>query len=207
MIGAGKASAQMARAVERLLGARITGGEINVKDGHGAALRRIKINECGHPMPDQRGVAGARRIAKIASQAGPDDLIICLISGGASALLAASRAAHHARRKTKDHSIVAALRRQHSRDQLRAETHLADQRRPTRAPGVSGDAAHADSLRRHRRRSGRDRLRAHGSRSLHVRRCARDLRRNTASRTSCDRHPQPKKRPSRATKSSRRRTM
>jgi glycerate 2-kinase len=87
VIGAGKASAQMARTVERMLGARITAGEINVKDGHGAKLRRIKINECGHPIPDQRGVAGARRIAQIASQAGPDDLVICLISGGASALL------------------------------------------------------------------------------------------------------------------------
>jgi glycerate 2-kinase len=87
VIGAGKASAQMARGVERLIGARITAGEINVKDGHGARLRRIKINECGHPVPDQRGVAGARRIAQIASQAGPDDLVICLISGGASALL------------------------------------------------------------------------------------------------------------------------
>jgi hydroxypyruvate reductase len=87
VIGAGKASAQMARAVERSLGARITSGEINVKDGHGAALRRIKINECRHPMPDGRGVAGARRIADIARQAGPDDLVVCLISGGASALL------------------------------------------------------------------------------------------------------------------------
>ncbi len=87
VIGAGKASAQMARAVERLLGSRIKGGEINVKDGHAAALRRIRINECSHPIPDQRGVAGARRIAQIASQAGPDDFIVCLISGGASALL------------------------------------------------------------------------------------------------------------------------
>jgi len=87
VIGAGKATAQMARAIERLLGARISGGEINVKDGHGAKLRRIRINECGHPIPDQRGVAGARRIAQIASQAGPEDLVICLISGGASALL------------------------------------------------------------------------------------------------------------------------
>jgi hydroxypyruvate reductase len=87
VIGAGKATAQMARAIERLLGARIAAGEINVKDGHAATLRRIKINECGHPMPDQRGVAGARRIAKIASAAGADDLIVCLISGGASALL------------------------------------------------------------------------------------------------------------------------
>ncbi len=93
VIGAGKASAQMARAVERLLGARVTDGLINlkyghgVKDGHGAKLRRVQINECGHPIPDRRGVAGARRIAEIASQAGPDDLIIALISGGASALL------------------------------------------------------------------------------------------------------------------------
>jgi glycerate 2-kinase len=87
VIGAGKASAQMARAIERLLGARISGGEINVKDGHGAKLHHIRINECGHPIPDRRGVAGARRIAQIASEAGPADLIICLISGGASALL------------------------------------------------------------------------------------------------------------------------
>jgi hydroxypyruvate reductase len=87
VIGAGKASAQMARALERLLGARVSGGEINVKDGHGAKLRRVRINECGHPVPDRRGVAGARRIAQIASQAGPGDLIVCLISGGASALL------------------------------------------------------------------------------------------------------------------------
>jgi glycerate 2-kinase len=87
VIGAGKASAQMARAVERLLGTRISGGLINVKDGHGAKLRRIEIQECGHPVPDARGIAGARRIAQIASQAGPDALVICLISGGASALL------------------------------------------------------------------------------------------------------------------------
>jgi glycerate 2-kinase len=87
VIGAGKASAQMARAIERLLGARVSGGLINVKDGDGTALRRIQINQCGHPVPDRRGVAGARRIAQIACDAGPDDLIVCLISGGASALL------------------------------------------------------------------------------------------------------------------------
>jgi glycerate 2-kinase len=87
VVGAGKASAQMARAIERLLGVRIAGGLINVKDGHGAKLWRIEVHECGHPIPDRRGVAGARRIAKIASQAGADDLIVCLISGGASALL------------------------------------------------------------------------------------------------------------------------
>jgi len=87
VIGAGKAGASMARAAERVLGRRIAGGLINVKDGHVARLRRIELNECGHPVPDERGVEGARRIAAIARAAGPDDLVICLISGGASALM------------------------------------------------------------------------------------------------------------------------
>lgn len=87
VIGAGKAGAAMARAAERVLGRRITAGLINVKDGHVAKLRRIELNECGHPVPDERGVNGARRIAEIAAQAGEGDLVLCLISGGASALL------------------------------------------------------------------------------------------------------------------------
>jgi glycerate 2-kinase len=85
IIGAGKASARMAMAVERLLGPRITAGLINAPNA--VKLRRVQINECGHPVPDRRGVAGAKRIAQIASEAGPGDLIVCLISGGASALL------------------------------------------------------------------------------------------------------------------------
>jgi len=86
-IGAGKAGAAMARAAERVLGRRLTRGLLNVKYGHLARLRRIELNECGHPVPDQRGVDGSRRIAEIAAGAGPDDLVLCLISGGASALL------------------------------------------------------------------------------------------------------------------------
>lgn len=89
VLGAGKAGAAMAGAIERLLGRRITGGLINVKYGHLARLKRIELNECGHPVPDSNGVEGARRIAELAAQAGADDLIICLISGGASALLPA----------------------------------------------------------------------------------------------------------------------
>jgi hydroxypyruvate reductase len=87
VVGAGKAGAAMARAAERVLGRRIACGLLNVKYGHIAPLRRIELNECGHPVPDQRGVEGARRIAEIAASAGPDDLMLCLISGGASALL------------------------------------------------------------------------------------------------------------------------
>jgi glycerate 2-kinase len=86
VIGAGKASAAMARAVERLLGKRIAGGWINVKDGHTTRLRRIHQQECGHPVPDQRGVEGVQRMEWIAREAGARDLLICVISGGASAL-------------------------------------------------------------------------------------------------------------------------
>ena len=71
VIGAGKAGASMARAAERVLGKRITAGLINVKDGHLAKLRRIELNECGHPVPDERGVAGAERIARIAAVGRP----------------------------------------------------------------------------------------------------------------------------------------
>jgi glycerate 2-kinase len=90
VIGAGKASARMAVAVERLLGRRITAGLVNAPGAiklRRVEIRRIEINACGHPIPDRRGVAGARGIAHIANEAGQDDLIVCLISGGASALL------------------------------------------------------------------------------------------------------------------------
>ena len=87
LIGAGKAGASMAAAAEAVLGNRITEGLVNVKHGHVAKLRRIELNECGHPVPDRAGVSGAERIARIAAEAGRGDLVLCLISGGASALL------------------------------------------------------------------------------------------------------------------------
>ena len=87
VLGAGKAGASMAHAAERVLGRRITAGLINVKYGHTARLRRIELNQCGHPVPDEAGADGAARIADLASAAGPGDLVLCLISGGASALL------------------------------------------------------------------------------------------------------------------------
>jgi glycerate 2-kinase len=87
VVGAGKASAKMAAAVESLLGRRIRGGLINTKYGHCGKLRRIECKECGHPVPDRNGEVGATRIAEIASQAGENDLVVCVISGGASALM------------------------------------------------------------------------------------------------------------------------
>jgi glycerate 2-kinase len=87
VVGAGKASARMAEALEGLLGRRITQGLINTKYGHTARLKRIELHECGHPVPDAAGVEGSRRIAALAAQATGEDLVIVLISGGASALM------------------------------------------------------------------------------------------------------------------------
>jgi hydroxypyruvate reductase len=87
VLGAGKASARMAEALEGLLGRRIAQGLINTKYGHAARLKRIELHECGHPVPDAAGVAGSRRIAALAAGATAEDLVIILISGGASALM------------------------------------------------------------------------------------------------------------------------
>ena len=87
VIGFGKAAAPMAQAIETLLEGRITDGVINVKYGHLADLKRISLIEAGHPVPDQNGVKGARRIMEMAKSSGPSDLVLCLISGGGSALL------------------------------------------------------------------------------------------------------------------------
>ena len=86
VIGAGKAGAAMGLAVEKALGNRINEGWINTKYGHGAALRRIHVHECGHPVPDEAGMEGARKMVALAGTAGARDLVIALISGGASAL-------------------------------------------------------------------------------------------------------------------------
>lgn len=90
VIGAGKATASMALAIERALGRRLAGGLVNVPDGNQVRLKRIQMQPAGHPIPDERGAAGAQRMLEIARAAGPRDLLIALISGGASAMLPAA---------------------------------------------------------------------------------------------------------------------
>jgi len=87
VVGGGKAGASMTKAIVQILGPRIAAGLVNVKYGYTAETQIVEINEAGHPIPDQAGLAGARRIAELAKEAGEDDLVICLISGGGSALL------------------------------------------------------------------------------------------------------------------------
>ena len=89
VVGAGKADAPMAQAVESLLGERVSDGVIVVKDGHGLPLQRVRVHEASHPVPDERGLRGAEEILSLVRGAGERDLVICLISGGGSSLLVA----------------------------------------------------------------------------------------------------------------------
>ncbi|MDI7277651.1 MAG: glycerate kinase, partial [Anaerolineae bacterium] len=89
VVGAGKASAPMAEALEELLGERLTGGVVNVRDGYARPLARIRLKEAGHPVPDERGLAGTREMLALLQDAGEEDLVIAVISGGGSALLVA----------------------------------------------------------------------------------------------------------------------
>jgi glycerate 2-kinase len=87
IIGAGKASAIMAKEMESILSHRITEGLVVVKYGHGFELKHTTVLEAGHPVPDNNGYTATQKILEIATKANNNDLIICLISGGGSALL------------------------------------------------------------------------------------------------------------------------
>ena len=87
VIGGGKASGSMAEALEQVLGNSITNGLVNVPRSSKNKTDIITLHEASHPIPDEAGVEGTRRMLKIAEQAKEDDLIICLISGGGSSLM------------------------------------------------------------------------------------------------------------------------
>lgn len=89
VIGAGKATASMAQAVEQRLGSRLQGGFVVVKHGHVVPTRRIVVAEAGHPVPDRSGQRAAARLCAMAAELGRRDLLIVLLSGGASSLLPA----------------------------------------------------------------------------------------------------------------------
>src|SRR5512144_968328 len=89
VVGAGKATARMAMAVEDILGDAVKGGIIIVKYGHTGDLRRIEQVEAAHPIPAEAGVQGTKRILELVRNAGENDLVLCLLSGGGSALLVA----------------------------------------------------------------------------------------------------------------------
>jgi hydroxypyruvate reductase len=95
VIGAGKASAEMARVLENLWlekhGEKLS-GIVLTRYGHGAETKNIQIIQAAHPVPDRAGLEGAQKIVDLIADLGADDLIICLVSGGGSALLTAPAA-------------------------------------------------------------------------------------------------------------------
>jgi len=89
VIGAGKASVRMARAVERIMGERITGGLVITSRGQVERLRQVLVREAGHPYPDEDGIRATEELMELISPLMDHDLVICLLSGGGSALMSA----------------------------------------------------------------------------------------------------------------------
>jgi glycerate 2-kinase len=88
VVGAGKASAPMAAAVEDVIADRLPVlGSVTVRYGHAAGSRHVSIREASHPVPDAAGVDATRAIVDLLESTTADDLVICVISGGGSALL------------------------------------------------------------------------------------------------------------------------
>ncbi len=88
-VGAGKASARMAQALERVLGAYLDSGLIVVKTGHTLPTKRLTVIEAGHPVPDRAGRNAAEQLCARVAELGSRDLLIVLLSGGASSLIPA----------------------------------------------------------------------------------------------------------------------
>lgn len=91
VIGAGKAGAGMAAAVEAFLGKQVAAGWVNVRYGYEPSqpLARIHIHPAGHPLPNEAGLEGTRRMLALVDSLTPQDLALVLVSGGASALMEA----------------------------------------------------------------------------------------------------------------------
>lgn len=87
VVGAGKSAAAMARAVEQAWPEVDLSGVVVTRYGHGVPTERIKVREAAHPVPDAAGLSAAQEIFDVAQAAGPDDLVLALISGGGSALM------------------------------------------------------------------------------------------------------------------------
>ena len=87
VLGTGKATFPIARALEEVLGDRITRGLVVLKKGQAGRLDRIRIIEASHPIPDGNGLRGAKEMIKLANRAVEGDIVFACITGGSSALL------------------------------------------------------------------------------------------------------------------------
>jgi glycerate 2-kinase len=90
--GFGKGTAPMAKALEEILGDRLTAGWIIVKYDHGIPLKKVQVMEAGHPIPDKSGLQATRFLLDRLKECTAEDLVLCAFSGGGSALSPAPRA-------------------------------------------------------------------------------------------------------------------
>ncbi|MCU0237316.1 MAG: glycerate kinase [Acidobacteria bacterium] len=89
VVGGGKAAARMGQAVEEILADRIDSGLLVTRRGHAAPLRRLRLVEAAHPVPDEAGMRAAQEMIALLAGLNEKTLVLCLLSGGASALMAA----------------------------------------------------------------------------------------------------------------------
>ncbi len=87
VLGAGKASLSIARALDEVLGDRISLGLVIVKNKQDQLLQHIELREASHPVPDKAGLAAAEEVMRLARKAMKSDIAICAITGGSSALM------------------------------------------------------------------------------------------------------------------------
>jgi glycerate-2-kinase len=87
VVGGGKAAQRMAKAIEDVLGSRISAGCICAKKGEPSELRSIELVLAGHPIPDDAGLEGAQKIFGIEQQAKRGDIVFVAESGGGTALM------------------------------------------------------------------------------------------------------------------------
>ncbi len=86
VLGAGKASLPIARALEDILGERIHDSLVTVKEGQESGTHLINLREASHPLPDERGFQASKNMMRLAQQTVEDDIVFCAITGGSSAL-------------------------------------------------------------------------------------------------------------------------
>ena len=87
VVGAGKASAPMAAAVEEIVGDRCSAGLVVVKHGHTHPTKTVQLREASHPIPDESCVDGTAELVELLATTGPRDLVVVALSGGGSALM------------------------------------------------------------------------------------------------------------------------
>ena len=140
VVGAGKAAAAMAKVVEDRWHGDLA-GLVVAPCGARRSDGRIEIMEAAHPVPDVGSVRAAQRILDFAAGLDPRDQVLCLLSGGASRRSCACRRRSSISPKSRTSSERFALRRNHSRNELRAAASFRDQGRAARGRLLPGAAS------------------------------------------------------------------